>query len=248
MDSPVVTFVLSFASLWISAQIGIHLRRRRPSLEIVAPEDLTILLTATLALLSLIIGFTFSMALAEYDQRKNAEQREAGAIGTEYDRAKLLPEAEASKVRGLLKDYLRQRILFYASNNTRELREIDTATTRLQKDLWSSVQTAGAIKPDPIAALVISGMNEALSSQEYAQAAWWKRIPLEAWLLMEATAICGNFLLGYIAGRNRMRAKRFLVLPLLVSTAFFLVADLDNPRYGVISVNPQNLANLSRSM
>jgi hypothetical protein len=39
---------------------------------------------ATLTLLGLIIGFSFSMAINRYDQRKNYEEAEVNAIGTEY--------------------------------------------------------------------------------------------------------------------------------------------------------------------
>ncbi|WP_334397930.1 hypothetical protein [Bradyrhizobium sp. AZCC 2289] len=46
---------------------------------------------ATFTLLALIIGFTFSMAVSRYDQRKTLEEAEANAIGTEYLRADLLP-------------------------------------------------------------------------------------------------------------------------------------------------------------
>jgi hypothetical protein len=43
-----------------------------------------------LTLLALIIGFSFSMAVSRYDQRKSYEEAEANAIGTEYARADLL--------------------------------------------------------------------------------------------------------------------------------------------------------------
>lgn len=248
MDSPFTVLVLSVAVLWISAQAGVYLRRHHGGVEIVAREDLVMLLTATLTLLALIIGFTFSMAVAEYDRRKSSEQKEADAIGTEYIRASLLRADDTYKIRELLLSYLRQRILFYASRDTRQLWNAETTTNRLQTDLWSGVQAAGVTKPDPLVALVISGMDGVFSSQASAQAAWSNRIPLEAWLLMGVIAICGNLLLGYIAQCKRMKAKRFFILPLMVSIAFFLVADLDNPRHGVIWANPQNLVNLSRSM
>ncbi len=160
----------------------------------------------------------------------------------------LLRADDANKIRELLVKYLRQRILFYTSRDARQLRKVEAATTRLQADLWSAIQTAGVMKPDPLMALVISGMDDVFSSQASAQAAWSNRIPLEAWVLMGVIAICGNLLLGYIAQCNRIKAKRFFVLPLMVSIAFFLVADLDNPRHGVIRANPQNLMNLSRSL
>jgi hypothetical protein len=39
-----------------------------------------------------------------------------------------------------------------------------------------------------------------------------------------------------------------LVLPFIVSISFFLIADIDSPRGGVIRVQPQNLVSLSRSL
>jgi hypothetical protein len=62
-------------------------------------EDFSVILSATLTLLGLLIGFSFSMAISRYDERKNYEEAEANAIGTEYVRADLLPAADAAKVR-----------------------------------------------------------------------------------------------------------------------------------------------------
>ena len=56
--------------------------------------------------MGLLIGFTFSMAVSRYDQRKNHEEAEANAIGTEYVRADLLPIADAARARDLLRNYL----------------------------------------------------------------------------------------------------------------------------------------------
>ena len=64
---------------------------------------------ATLTLLALLIGFSFSMAISLYDQRKNYEEAEANAIGTEFGRADLLPAGDSAKVRDLLRKYLDRR-------------------------------------------------------------------------------------------------------------------------------------------
>ena len=39
-----------------------------------------------------------------------------------------------------------------------------------------------------------------------------------------------------------------LLLPLMLSVAFFLIADIDSPRNGAISVAPQNLLLLKDSL
>ena len=68
------------------------------------------------------------MAISRYDQRKNYEEAEANAIGTEYICADLLPSADGAKVRALLRNYVNQRILFYKSRDLKELRQINGNT------------------------------------------------------------------------------------------------------------------------
>ena len=91
-------------------------------------------------------------------------------------------------------------------------------------------------------------MNDVLNSQGYTQAAWWNRIPVSAWGLMVTMAICCNVLTGY--GARNAKAERFLllVLPLVVSITFMLIADIDSPRGGLIRVHPQNLTNFLESL
>ena len=120
-DYPLVVFVLSFIALWLSARIGSSVLRRRLALEEDLREDFGVVLAATLTLLGLIIGFSFSMAVSRYDQRKNYEEAEANAIGTEYVRADLLPAADGANVRALLRSYLDQRVLFYATRMSMHL-------------------------------------------------------------------------------------------------------------------------------
>jgi hypothetical protein len=248
VDVPIVAFVVSFVALSVSACLADLFRRRIRSVGDREREDIAVVLTATLTLLGLIIAFSFSMAINRYDQRKNYEEAEANAIGTEYLRADLLPAADAARVRALLLSYLDQRVLFYRTRDEQELRQINAQTAKLQTALWSAVQAPAVVQPTPVAALSVAGMNDVLNSQGYTQAAWWNRIPLAAWGLMAAIAICSNVLVGF--GARNVKAEFFLlpVLPLVVSIAFLLIADIDSPRGGVIRVNPQNLVSLSQSL
>ena len=248
MDHPLLVFVVSFVVLWFSTQLGASVLKRWRDLEHDVREDFGVILAATLTLLGLIIGFSFSMALTRYDQRKNLEEAEANAIGTEYVRADLLPTADAAKVRVLVRNYLDLRVLFYTTRDEQQLKQFDARTAQLQAELWAAVLAPAAAQPTPIVALAVSGMNDVLNSQGYTQAAWWNRIPLAAWGLMAAIAICSNLLLGYGARNAKAERGLFVVLPLVVSISFFLIADIDSPRRGVILVNPQNLLSLVESL
>jgi hypothetical protein len=247
MNFPVLMFFPSVLLLWLAAQYGASLRKRRP-LKDDEREDFSLVQTATLTLLGLIIGFSFSMATARYDQRKNYEEEEANAIGTEYVRAGLLPAADATKVRAQLTKYLDLRILFYRTRWHSELQPINADTAQLQEEMWSAVQTPALAQPTPLMALAVAGMNDVLNSQGYTQAAWWNRIPVSAWGLMAVIAICCNVLVGYGARSAGTSARLLMVLPLVVSISFLLIADIDSPRGGFIHVAPQNLASLYQSL
>jgi hypothetical protein len=246
VDFPLLVFALSLVALWLSAQIGAFAREKLRLVEEAEQPDSEIVLAATLTLLGLIIGFGFSMVVSRYDQRKNYEAEEANAIGTEYVRADLLPAAEAVRVREALKNYLEQRVLFYESHDAHQLGRVALKTSQLQTDLWSIVQTTAAKQPTATVALAVSGMNEVLNSQGYTQAAWWNRLPIAAWFLVAAIAIFCNLLVGYTSHQGTKGL--LLVLPLAISVSFFLIADIDSPRHGLIRVVPQNLISLSQSL
>src|SRR5258706_5887021 len=113
-------------------------------------EDFAFVLGATLTLLGLIVAFTFSMAVNRYDQRKNYEEQEANAIGTEYVRADLLPAADAARVHTMLMNYLDQRMLHYKIRNEIQLRQLNDQTVHLQTEMWSAVTTPAAAQPSPV--------------------------------------------------------------------------------------------------
>jgi hypothetical protein len=101
----------------LSVWFGNVILSRYRSKDTETSEDLGIIQTATLTLLALIIGFTFSMAIDRHDNRETLEEGEANAIGTEYLRADLLPANASARTKDLLNQYLEQRILFYSRQN-----------------------------------------------------------------------------------------------------------------------------------
>jgi len=246
LSHPLVVFVFSTILLWIAAQVGNFLREHAPPLTDDERGDFDVVLTAALTLLGLIIGFSFSMAISRYDQRKNYEEAEANAIGTEYLRVDFLPLNDAARARDLLKKYLALRIQYYEARNRYDLEPINRNTIQIQNDLWSTVRVPAAAAPSPLMALAALGMNDVLNSQGYTQAAYWNRIPPAAWLLMFLIAIACNILIGYSAHHKRLAV--FLILPLTVAISFFLIADIDSPRGGIILVRPQNLLSLQQSL
>jgi len=248
VDHPIIFGVTSFAVLWLATRLGAYVLHPRRPLNEAGHADFGVIQGATLTLLGLIIGFSFSMALTRYDQRKAYEEEEANAIGTAYVRASLLPDADAAKLRSLLRAYLDQRIAFYTAREAEDLRASDVRVAQLQGEMWAVVSAAARAQPTPPSALAVASINDVLNTQGYTQAAWWNRIPLQAWILMVAIALCSCVLVGY--GTHDARADSVLMpmLPLVIAIAFMLIADIESPRSGTIGVTAQNLGALVQSL
>jgi hypothetical protein len=237
---------MTVVGLWISAWLGVLLHKRRKDEDKSEQDDYGVVLSATLTLLGLLIGFSFSMAISRYEQRKDYEEEEANAIGTEYLRADLLPDGVRQKVQGQLVQYLDLRIRRYQAHASDDITELAAKTGQLQLEMWNDVKVSALASPHPVMATVVTGMNDVINRQGYTQAARWNRIPLPAWALMIVIAVFSNFLIGY--GARKHHIFTLMVVPLAVSVSFLLIADIDSPQGGLIRVAPQNLIALSDSL
>lgn len=244
--NPVVFFLLSLITFSAAAWGGAWFHRKTWNDETESHGDFAFVVGGILTLLALILGFTFSMAVTRYDERKNYEEQEASSIATEYLRASQLLGADANNLRGLLRTYLAQRISFYVTESNTELRKLQVETNNLQANLWSLCISDVGPTGSPNSILVLSGMNDVFSARSRTQSSWRNRIPHSALLLVIVIAILSNFLVGYTAHRR----GRFLllVLPLAVAISLFMIVDIDSPRGGYIRIGPQNLQSLSDSL
>jgi hypothetical protein len=245
LNQPLALLAVMCVVLLGSTFLAAHTRRRWRPLTDEEHELVQLIVGATLTLLALIVGFSFSMAISRFDQRKNYEEAEANAIATEFLRVELLPAPASDRAGRLLRDYLDLRIAFYRELRKAELDRIGIQTSALERQLWSTVRAAAAEQPSAMATLVVVGLNNVLDSQGSSQAAWWNRIPEGAWALMTAIAMCCCALIGY--GARAARRSLLIVLPVILSVALSLIADIDSPRTGLIRVQPRNLIGLSQA-
>jgi hypothetical protein len=245
---PAYLFITLIILLSLAAALGaVGLQRVIPLSED-ARDNYNVVQGATLTLLALLIGFTLSMAVSRYDQRKNYEEEEANAIGTEYLRSDLLGDQRTTQVKSLLRAYVQLRIDYYKTRDAEELATINGKTAQLQDQLWRNTRDAAISQPTPVIALAVAGMNDVLNTQGYTQAAWLNRIPVSAWTLMIAIAFFSNLMQGYGVRGTTGRRILLFVLPITVSLSLSLIADIDSPRGGLIRVVPQNLISLQQSL
>jgi hypothetical protein len=248
VDHPAVLFIVLLALFIGAVAFGAYVLSRIFPLPGDEREDFVVVQTSTLTLLALLIGFSLSMAVNRYDQRKNLEENEANAIGTEYARADLADAALSEQMKQALGAYTRLRLDHFDTREPQEITRIERSTAVLQNTLWQYATQVAHTMPTPIGATVVTGMNDVLNSQDYSEAALINRIPVGAWVLMIVIALCGCMVQGYGAKGSHRSGLLVVILPVTVALSLALIADIDSPRGGFIHVQPQNLARLLASL
>jgi hypothetical protein len=248
IDHPAVLFIVLLALFIAAVAFGAFVLRRIVVLPDEERDDYNVVQTATLTLLALLIGFSLSLAVNRYDQRKNLEENEANAIGTEYARADLADAPISAQIKSELVRYTRLRLDHFLTRDSEQITRIERDTSALQSELWKLATLVAKDKPTPIGATVVTGMNDVLNSQDYSEAALINRIPKGAWALMILIGVFGCVVQGYGAKGKLRRGLLITILPVTVALSLALISDIDSPRGGIIHVQPQNLSRLLQSL
>lgn len=237
---PVMFFIAVVLLLWAGALLGGYLRIRRQ--RVLADEVSTFktLETAVLALLGLLLGFTFSMGVSRYDLRKNLEIVEANDMTNVWLRTAVLPEPLRSAEQNLLRQYAPVRLEFLgAGTNQRRINASLTEGAALQSQMWRLASTYAAGQSNPVTAQYLQGLTDMIDITENRTAAFENRIPIAAWAMLLCIAFAGSILVGVGIG-TRSQGLR-LVLPVVVALALSLTLDLDSPRSGLIRAHQYSL-------
>jgi hypothetical protein len=241
-------FVVILAVVLLSVECGYRLgryRRSRHELEKDAPVGTMV--GATLGLLAFILAFTFGLAAARFDTRRQVLLDEANAIGTTYLRAGTLPD-RTEQIRSLLRNYVGARLDAIRSG---KLAEGITRSEDIQQQLWSEAEALGTKNPNSIVVgLFIQSLNQTIDFHaERLQAGLRSRIPGAIWLCLFAVAALSLATMGYHAGLSgTRRSLAIIAVAITFSVVIELIADLDRPREGVLRVSQQALLDVQRSM
>jgi hypothetical protein len=203
---------------------------------------------ATLGLLGFILAFTFGMAAARHDARRQIVVEEANSIGTTYLRAGLLPDGRGAKIRKLLTEYVDVRLEGVQSGNVEKvLRRSD----ELHRDLWKEAEAVGKEHPNSIVVgLFIQSLNETIDIHAKRNfVALQNRLPGVLWATLFLVTILTMAGVGYYGALTSSRRSLALaVLVLAFSAIMTLVADLDRPQEGFLTVSQQAMIDLRTMM
>jgi len=205
---------------------------------------------SVLGLLALLLGFSFSMAVDRYDQRRDLVVAEANSIGTAYLRAAFLPDTERMAIQNLLRQYVRKRLdLFDAGLDEAQIVKAEKEAAEMQQMLWAHTLNAGKLYNNPLTATFVTALNEVIDKDAERLAAMSNHVPEPVWVLLVFVAFCGVGMTGYDAGASgkRMWFSQIL-LPLLITTVITILVDLDSPLRGLVGISQESLIEMERSL
>ena len=236
-SAPLPTLLLAtFALLALSAALGNVTRRALARTGREQGEDATegYLLSATLALLGLLISFTFAMALSRYEARREAVVVEANAIGTAWLRAGLAQGPAADALHADLRAYAKARVRLPGARDAN--RAEDEAAT-LQQRVWADLARALPAMQTPAGTTLINAVNEMFDAASSRRAEREARIPALVLDLLLASGAVAAGMIGYVQGHDlRRHGVVTALLFVLITIAFVMILDLDRPWSGMILV------------
>lgn len=207
---------------------------------------------AILGLLALMIGFTFSMALARFEARRDAVLVEATAIGTTALRARLLPAPHKGEVLKLLRDYVQLR-LDLSRRSIVSVQDINDAIARsntIQEALWQHAMVVAAKDNGMVpTGLFMESLNQTIDDQEKRIAALNNRLPMIIVFALYGVSVVAIGFAGYgrgiESGRSRLPVH---IAGILVAAMVLLIQDIDRPGAGFIKASQQPMVNVAASL
>jgi hypothetical protein len=246
---PLWGLFLAIVALVLAAIEGGHrlgtYRHRQPGREKEAPVGAMV--GAMLGLLAFMLAFTFGMAASRFDTRKQLVLDEANAIGTTYLRTAMLPE-ERDDIRALLRSYVDARLEAVRSDR---VAEAILRSEGIQGQLWSAATRVGLHHPESIVVgLFVQSLNELIDIHaKRVTAGLRNRIPGAIWLALLTIATLSLGAMGYHIGLvGTSRSLAIIVVAVSFSAVIALIADLDRPQEGTLTVSQQALIDLQQSM
>ena len=241
-----VLLVLLVGLSELAWRMGFACSRRKSE----ADKDSGTVRSAVLALLGLLLGFSFALAGQRHEARRELLVEEANSIVTTARRAQLLPVSHVANVIQLLREYVPVRIEAHREGQFSD----QFATTRkrsaeLQDRMWAEAVAAAAEQPTSITASFIASLNETIDLEAKRVAAKRNHVPGAVWLLLLCVAGCGLWLVSYPAGTSGRHSipERF-VFPILIAIVIAIITDIDTPRSGLISVDERPLLELNETL
>ena len=226
---------------------GWQLRHRRG--DNFAPTDQEgYILTAVTRLLALLIGFTFSLAIDRFDERRGAVLQEAQAIRSAYLKSQVLGEPYRMQMSRLLVGYADNKIALGAATPGAEQRMLLAKNEQFLTKLWAETLAAfPTIKSLDFSSSYVDTMDNLLEVDAARKEGRRAHVLSQVYAILFIYEIVAAGVFGYVMTGSRGREVAAFLL-LLFAMSMILVIDLDRPSTDRIKESQQAMIALGASL
>lgn len=204
---------------------------------------------ASLALLGLLLGFTFAMSISKHDQRRLMVVADSNAIGDFYTCASLLKEPQRTKLQAVIREYTELRIDVARQRFDRAAFQAALRRFQQMHDQMTDLVREALIAGTPIAVSLTNTLNEVTSNHAARLAAFHDRLPESIVLLLFISAAAATLLVGREQGASGKKDIAGTVcFIVLVTFAVYVILDLNQPDRGLITVSQEPIQRVLSSM
>ncbi|WP_026607395.1 hypothetical protein [Methylocapsa acidiphila] len=244
-----IAFLAGLAPLILATEFGFRAGRRLgEAARQRAKFETGSLQASILGLLALLLGFTYSTSMSNYQERRLLVVKDANAIATALLRAQLLPKPLAQQASQALRRVLDLR-LEWAADDATQAQSAAKRGAEAQKDLWAIAVRFAEQDRSAVAAQFIVAANAVIDSGAEREAAAANRLPIQMFGLLGLLALVAMAITGYgcgIAGDRAFVATT--IVSVLVTAVTIVICDIHEPRQGFITKSQQSLIDLRASL
>jgi len=240
----ILTVVILFFAEEAGFRSGMLVQKRWPDQ---SEASVGIMVGAALALLGFLLALVTSIAMGNFNQRRQLVVLEANTIGTTYLRAGYLADPYRTESRELLREYVDLRL--------KALDRADTASAiarseQIHDELWLLAEEVAKGDPGPTIALYLSSLNQVIDlHSERINAELGYRVPPIIVLGLYIVAVMTMILIGvYNSYRGKHNLIALITVVLIVAVVFFVIIDLDRSNVGLLQIPQKALIDLQQKL
>jgi hypothetical protein len=241
-------YILTVVVLFLAAETGFKLgkpvQKRWPDQ---SEAGVGAMVGAALAILGFLLAFVTSIAIGNFNQRRQLVVSEANAIGTTYLRAGYLADPYGVKSRELLREYVNLRI---KALDPAETKTAIARSEQIHDELWLLAEEVARENSGPTIALYLTALNQVIDLHtERLSAELGFRVPPIMVLGLYVVAVMTMMLIGvYDSYREKHNLIALVMIVLIVSAVFLMMIDMDRSNVGLLQIPQKALIDLQQKL
>lgn len=202
-------------------------------------------LATNFSLLAFLLGFTFNLAMARFEARRDDVVMEASAIGAAHYSAAFINTPQGAALQAELRRYAELR-LRHGEAGPAERLTLSRESARQRDVIGRAGQAAVASATSaPLGTAMIAGLNDVFDAGVHRESVLNSRLPAVVFVLLTGFSAVAMATLGYVHPQQRwLRLGPAGIMFLLFTLTLSVIIDLDRPASGNITISQQPMADL----